>query len=280
MKRTGDGLRAAGARAVCGGGRSALLAVGMVVCACGAARANEGAGGRTAGVAGAGEGSAANGAGAVGRVAETSAGGEAARGRALTDALHAGAWAIQFGINRDFTLRDFGGAVISIKRQHSRRTAFRLTLDVFASDSHNKTAVTVTGTDSVFSSSRSEANNREGGRFSVGLQWMRYLQPSARTAAFFAVGPAGGYARFDSNGRGFFGKETGWHVGVRAGFGVEWFAARTVSLHAEYRVSALRTSTRETRTSRSTGRVSVDTRTNTSTEFSADSVLFGLSVYF
>jgi len=78
--------------------------------------------------------------------------------------------------------------------------------------------------------------------------------------------------------------KTGWSLGLTGLVGVEWFVSKSISLHAEYRISLgysqekreyNRTTISQTGKSYITGNETIKFR-----QLSSDGVRFGLSVYF
>lgn len=186
---------------------------------------------------------------------------------ARPNSLRAGAWALQFSITSGqfFDLDSFAGGV-SLKRHFSTRSAVRAGLSASASDGGGSNGYSV-GTEFIY---------------------QRYLRPEAEANAYWGVGPELDYshrwtAQQVTDSLSVHNESTQYSVGAKALLGVEWFASRVISLHAEYQVFWRHTH-RETRrelTALGSGTVVVDSQETESWEFLLnDLVRFGLSVYF
>jgi hypothetical protein len=198
------------------------------------------------------------------------------------NSLRAGVWALQFRINNNFTLGGFQGGVISLKHHRSARSAFRLGLSLgFAADD-DQSYLTTRNDTVIVDGKQDRRNNRQNVR--LDLQYVRYPNPGSRVNLFVGVGPLLSYYRNyyeqESNTAVAYQERTSWGVGASGQLGVEWFATKSISLHAEYGVfiqyvwSSEEGQTVDTTTRRVT---SGDGR---SVNFGASSLLFGLSAYF
>jgi opacity protein-like surface antigen len=176
-------------------------------------------------------------------------------------------WALQFGIRSDLTLGTFESGSISFKQLLSQRSALRYGISVHYS----------------YSGSNSEVHDT---RDDLSVIYQRYVNPDATAKFYWGTGP---YLLFGYNYRLHSSDNSyderiqkqlgaGWY-GVG---GVEWFVTDVISLHAEYRVSAIylwQSYRLEAKGIYSDVRV---------TEYEVDAfnfsnngdVLFGLSVYF
>ncbi|HEU4365242.1 MAG TPA: hypothetical protein VFT13_07225 [Candidatus Krumholzibacteria bacterium] len=173
--------------------------------------------------------------------AETPSPGDDARKNSLVP----GAWAIQFQIEDDIGVKPFNGMSISLKRHVSSQSAFRFgaTLSVdFRNDENNDTNVQA---DTVVATShREDDSNSQGIR--IDLLYMRYPASASRVSWFWGAGPLVRYSRSDRESRSTYttinGSQTRttdqesdtWGVGGMGTMGVEWFATKEVSFHAEY----------------------------------------------
>lgn len=207
------------------------------------------------------------------------------------ETLEANNWALQFGISDNFTLQTFQGAVLSIKRQTSLRSAWRagVGLNVGASDRDGGSSVT--SNDSLIFES---GDALDGNSFSLQLilQYLRYAHVASRVAFFLGGGPHGGFGWSDqeaTSGSGMVQSTntatiTSWTVGLNGVLGIEWFASSAISLHAEYGAVVQRSwSDRETvirTTTGTTTQVRTDNDESSVWEFDSKGLLFGLSVYF
>jgi hypothetical protein len=187
--------------------------------------------------------------------------------------------------------------IISLKRHTSRNSAFRLglNLDLVFSDKEDED-VSIRADTVYFTRTTSDERNSQG--VELDLCYMYYSNPDAQVNVFFGGGPLVSFARARSE-RSYFTSVPGgdseintteswsrsWSVGGRGLAGVEWFATKGISFHAEYRAT-LRYG--RTRSEHSTRRVNVDDEVSGSVYESEDrdwrfdgvDVILGLSVYF
>jgi hypothetical protein len=187
--------------------------------------------------------------------------------------LDRGSWALQFRISDNFTLSNFTGSIISLKRHHSARSAFRAGFSLSLSSGSSET-------DPSDTSLPVEIDNDDVGLL-VDLQYVRYSNPAGRLSPYWAIGPRVGYAK--QNLKSATGDDQveryerrQWTVGVIGSLGAEWFPVRFIGLHAEYGLTLTYSSIKAERedtpfTETQTGRVWT---------FEGDGVLLGLSVYF
>lgn len=193
-------------------------------------------------------------------------------------ALHAGAWALQFQIDDNFTLSPFQGAILSVKRHHSDRSAFRVALGL--SLATEDIDATLAEMDTVTSS---EARDESSQYVRLDVQYLRYTDPGSPVKLLFGFGPLFTF----SNGDAEVTRETGsvktestaWMAGVSGLVGAEWFATDTISLHAEYGIEMTYRWTKATSTTNTTSTLSSETTRHTG-NIHARGVLFGLSAYF
>jgi hypothetical protein len=173
----------------------------------------------------------------------------------------------------NFTLSNFSGSIISLKRHHSARSAFRAGFSLSLSSGSSET-------DPSDTSLPVEIDNDDVGLL-VDLQYVRYSNPAGRLSPYWAIGPRVGYAK--QNLKSATGDDQveryerrQWTVGVIGSLGAEWFPVRFIGLHAEYGLTLTYSSIKAERedtpfTETQTGRVWT---------FEGDGVLLGLSVYF
>lgn len=217
------------------------------------------------------------------------------------NSLKPGAWALQFQISDQF--RSFSGLQgfgLSLKYHFTRAGALRfgvglgLSTSDFDETSRRFLADTVRG---------KGAGTAEGDIQSVDFaaQYVLYVTLGREINLFLGTGPLVRYAHsrregtdnsssFGSTGwRNYIRKETQWNVGASGLFGAEWFANKSISLHAEYGISLTYQSQEFTgngiETSsdpyRGTQTYSFEVKDNShSLSFSLANVKFGLSVYF
>jgi opacity protein-like surface antigen len=190
------------------------------------------------------------------------------------NSLEPGSWALQFRITTDFNLAAFEYGQLSIKRQFTSKSAVRASINL---GFHGRDE---TGYGDV-------EKDREGSGVEISTLYQRYLNPERRGSFYWGVGPLFEIASAETENRheGFLERRDSydrWELGVRGVAGVEWFATRSISLHAEYRVLASywRSKDKEELFSE-TGESSVREYETDQWAFTENgSVLFGVSLYF
>jgi hypothetical protein len=208
--------------------------------------------------------------------------------QAKENSLKKGKWALQFQIEDDFSLRSFQGTNLSLKKQTSDRSAYRLGISVnfnFGDGSNEGIQ-----NDSI---SAKHDTDQIGHSFQFALQKIIYPNPTADINLFYGFGPAFGYSysRSESNdsyssGSSRYSKSsnTGWSAGGSVVMGVEWFASKDFSLTGEYSNSfSYSKSVGESETIyRQSGSVNQSKYKNDSEGFKISNtvVRLGLSVYF
>jgi hypothetical protein len=184
------------------------------------------------------------------------------------NALEGGSWAFQFRISENFTLSDFSGTVISLKRHHSARSAFRVGFSTWITNYSSETE-----------SPGGPSPERDEDRLilDVDLQYLRYSNTDGRLSPFWGVGPLIRFASHSdkhNSGSGIDSRQ--WTFGVLGSLGVEWFPVRFIGFHAEYGLSITYSTSRTEMGDLS----SPEIRTSNVWGFVGREVLFGLSVYF
>jgi hypothetical protein len=186
------------------------------------------------------------------------------------NSLVKGAWALQFKVDSDAILSEFGGSV-AIKRHVSAQSAFRVGFDY---------GLSTLNTD-IGDSQQSDRDHAMVGMF---VDFLRYTDVESPIHFFWGTGPFGSFYR-DTNTIEQETSETEsviqiWSAGISGRVGVEWFATRTLSFHAEY----FGTAYYERRTSESTTAYGESSNSSTITDdewrLSRGPVVFGLSAYF
>ena len=175
-------------------------------------------------------------------------------------------WALQFGIRQDLTLGAFESGDISFKQRLSPRSALRYGISLHYYYS---------GTNRELHDYRNE----------ISVIYQRYVNPDAVAKFYWGTGPYllcdCRYSLYSRDDRYDEQIEESWGVGLIGMGGIEWFVTRVISLHAEYRMSALYEwygDRIERKAPDSDVRVHIAKRD--SFQFSSGGVLFGLSVYF
>lgn len=202
-----------------------------------------------------------------------------ARADDRSSSLTAGEWAAQFSVSGGHfvSLRSFDGD-IALKRQVSPRTAWRLSVSgSFESD-----------TNSYDHSPPSASLSQELDRTttSITVLFQRYTNPGAKANFFWGIGPTAGFGKTTQKatndlGQGAHGDATELNAGARSLIGVEWFVIRPISLHAEYRATAVFTWWKQTYKNLYEGQT-VYSNEYRAHQWSAalGGVQFGMSVYF
>lgn len=162
--------------------------------------------------------------------------------------LREGVWALQFGIAGSFTLTSFQGSTIGAKYQLSNENAIRGGITVIG--------YTDDGTGSSYGPSSTTGNSSSSTKsatLSFVLQYLWYMNPNDPVHFYAGLGPSVSYGYNhassnnyyleypDSQGYWIEGKyasgSTRWGIGGAGVVGVEWFACRWLSLHADYNES-------------------------------------------
>lgn len=217
------------------------------------------------------------------------------------NSLHNGSWAFQFQIDNNFTLKSFQGAIISAKRQYSENVAIRMGTSVSFSTSDDNRSGTSFQADTIFDS---QSGGGSGNTQSLQLtaQYLYYPNPQGLVNVFLGAGPLIQFSRSHaeqnqarSTPGNFISTDNAtrdsksWAIGANALAGVEWFATKSISFHAEYGLSIQYVSTNETNSSNSRAelppnppsvRGSSGESSRKGWQFTGTSVKFGLSVYF
>ena len=185
-----------------------------------------------------------------------------------TAALHSRSiehpWALEFGISSYLTLGQFQGSMISLSRYVSTNQKIRLGISPRFSSHSSITSYFPPET-----LSGSYTSSFTDGSVGISAQYLSYEAPDDNFSLFLAIGPILriDWSRYDGSHPRYM-----YSVGLLGSGGVEWFATKKISLHAEYGLDVnYLWNKQETSTS------SVE---NKSLDISGQSVLFGLSVGF
>jgi len=214
----------------------------------------------------------------------------AAQGDRRDNSIKKGVWALQFQITNNFTLSSFDGSVLSAKYHLSKTRALRLGLgvDLVLVDSDDR--VVDTRADTLSAEFSEEADSDRWG-FELNLQYLFYPIPDGNIHLFFGAGPLLGYDRVDSeitrSSIDSFSelltatnKTSSWSVGVSSVLGVEWFAAKQISILAEYGLSLRYQWIESSRMNVANDRTLTHDEERDTFTVNASAVRFGLSVYF
>ena len=221
------------------------------------------------------------------------------------NSLVSGKWALEFGVSSNFTLTDFQGAVLSVKRQVDSHEAIELAIGGSLNSQSGTSQYTYMFADTVDAhNSGSNGNNSQG--ISLGVRYLYYPNPGEKINLYFGGGPVVSYSHSDNRQQTYLlpvppaisaptvtnsTGQTTWSFGGSALAGVEWFMTKYMSLHAQYGLTILYAEYQSTQLSANSSSVtssgtvlpsqmsSNDGKTH-GWQINASSVLFGLSVYF
>lgn len=192
------------------------------------------------------------------------------------EALHPGAWALQFAVGENFTLESFSGSTLSLKWHLSAPSALQSGITVETSSS-DREMDTEEGT---------QQDSNDSRRLTLSLSYVNYPLLGHRETSiepFFAVGPQFSYV--DSSSERTLNdslevrqSSKGWALGLGAMLGAEWFVHRQIGLHAAYRVGGV--FQRETFKRQLGGEEEEEGPKDERFAIQANGVRFGVSVYF
>ena len=161
--------------------------------------------------------------------------------RDTLNSLEDGAWARQFKITDNFSLTNFTGSLVSLKRHYSPNSAARVGIGL---------SLNQADTDDEFSDPDTLITfTRDSDSYSaqVDLQYLYYTNPDSRVSLFWGLGPTFQYSKSDATREtgddSFVSRRKRWSIGVIGSLGVEWFPTKIVGIHAEYGLGALYSST-------------------------------------
>jgi hypothetical protein len=216
------------------------------------------------------------------------------------NALHEGAWALQFGIGGNFTLTAFQGTSIAAKYHLSESNAVRAGVSLNANLRDN-------GSDGVSKvegggSGQINSLNARSVSATLSFQYLWYAAPTGVVHFYVGAGPVISFSRetqdtddtFISTGASLSSRReqrawrrTSWGLGAGGAVGVEWFPARWASLRAEYgdeiKYEWGRSTTDQQSTTSAPGSTpssSANSETSKAWLFNTLGVTFGLNIYF
>lgn len=167
------------------------------------------------------------------------------------NSLYPGSWSIQFQIEDDIGLKPFNGMIISVKRHVSKQSAFRISfnLDIDFDDDDSESQHTYSDS-TVYAKVRTTDYNAQ--RIEVNFAYLNYPRPDSNINLFWGAGPFVRYSRSRRETEEIrttppsYRQTTintdylnSWGIGILGLAGVEWFATKNISFHAEYRASAV-----------------------------------------
>ncbi len=185
-------------------------------------------------------------------------------------------WAIQFGVQSYTTIVSFDAASLSVKTHLTESQALRIGMKVFGSRTKEHHSKETSIRDSIISQTATESDLYD---FDLGatVQYLWYLDTQSDVFLFGGIGPTGRYTRNDfAPGYG----DSRWSIGAAATIGAEWFATRRISFHAEYQATLFYSHSKSYDQYTQGSRVEYNEDKYSRWGFSANEVVFGLSVYF
>lgn len=200
------------------------------------------------------------------------------------NSLKAGAWALQFQITQDFTLKDFQGMLISAKRHYSKGKAIRFGIGLSASLTDSDDWYRSFQNDTIVGGANSELENNGQSVDLIG-QYVIYRPTDAKASFYFGGGLVGSYSRSKSNSASSSGSRNSqttqnFAIGLSGVFGAEWFATKNIGLLAEYGVTLKYNWTRSNYKSSSGIFSNTGVRIQRTIGINPAIVKLGLSVYF
>ncbi len=201
--------------------------------------------------------------------------------------------ALQFSIGDNFSLHSFQGATISYKHHLQQLTALRVGLTVTFGASSNETTSGITAENGTYGANQTQ--DLTNILVQLGGQKIWYVENPSRVFFYFGGGPTVAMSHNSTNREDMQNPQgssavkstseqssTGLSVGISGLAGVECFAAKSISLHAEYGVNFGYSWTKSESTQNApppNSSVKNESRI-TSWSFSSPGVTFGISVYF
>ena len=167
--------------------------------------------------------------------------------------LKDGTWALEFGIGGNFTLTTFQGATIGAMYRLSDKNAIRGGITVVGNTNDGTTSNSGSIADTSDGTTPG-SNSTKSANVSFVVQYLWYMNPNGPVHFYSGLGPffSYGYSKYstespslysvNNNGsnRGYWVQDlyssssTQWGAGGAGVVGVEWFACRWLSLHADY----------------------------------------------
>ena len=188
--------------------------------------------------------------------------------------------ALEFAVSKNFTLENFKGSVISLKKQLSEKNLLRLGVDFNGSIDNNVQ-------EKEYNDTTKNISSTDYNKYKIGLyaQYLWKVKSNSKIDFYIGLGPQVGYYTSFSESkteqiRGDnrenskrTGRTHSWSTGLIFSFGTEWKVADNISLFAEYGIDALyfyrktKNNTREVSSSKSF-------------RINENNVKLGLCVYF
>lgn len=142
--------------------------------------------------------------------------------------LHAGTWALQFGVGENVTLDPFLGSTISGKRHTSAARAWQVGLTLDAS---------------VRSDDEEDSGTDDQETLTLTARYLAYplldTQDVETVQLYLGAGPQLSFQRDGGGGQGASQTSTRWGIGLSGTIGAEWFVHRRISLSGAYEAALL-----------------------------------------
>ena len=201
--------------------------------------------------------------------------------KSADNSLKKGAWALQFTVDRNFSLTSFQGSTFTIKKHTSDAIAYRL--GISTSFEYGEQDFTSTYGDTSYGSS---GENRRVLQFGFNLLRVKYTSTQKAVNFFWGLGPRADYT-YNKNVYPNYANESrlektqSWSAGLSGVLGVEWFAIPSISLLAEYSSSIVYKYSKQTSiTDYNSAPDRFYENAQGSVGVSNSGVRFGLSAYF
>jgi hypothetical protein len=160
-------------------------------------------------------------------------------------ALHAGAKALEFRVDKDVFLKPSSGASLAYRTLSSPDRGWRLNLDLRLSAARGESSTQDVIPPDTSGTPNAQVSHSTNQSYTVGLERLMIFQPNGRAVGLFATGPTVTFARSSGHvdGMGAIGTvEQGvrtWEVGWTARIGVEVFATRHLAFASDYGLAAM-----------------------------------------
>ena len=214
----------------------------------------------------------------------------------IINGLYKGSWSMQFKINNSFTLGSFDGSNLAIKYHFTKRSALRFGITLNARNMDTDYDAVYDGNPNM--TDEDNFNNRNDFYITFKPLYLFYPMTEKPVSLFLGVGPYFQYGQYkiqynwnrnNTDTLVYISDEniTNVRYGLGVSFvgGVEVFVTKYLSLHAEYGSNFYYSYNEEKK--EKNGEDIISGKFNTKTKktsdgynFSANSVMFGVSLYF
>lgn len=190
---------------------------------------------------------------------------DSSKNNTVENSLHSGSWALQFAIGSNFTLHNFDGLSISLKRHFSSKFGLRLGLSGSYSNEESEEDTSI-----------NTANSKS---FIVNLIALYYLNPKKPFNMYLYSGGLYSYSYGFYRSYENFSDNVSWNIGLLIGAGAEYFIFKEFSIFAEYSYK-FTFGKMERRYDYYFDPYPETVEKRNITDFSSDPAKFGISVYF